>query len=80
MQGDPQYDSWDLKQIESLMRNYQEERGATLDTKLVTLASLWGGLALAAYLVTLPLWGYAILAAIGLGVTAHLLSLRTLRA
>ena len=61
------------------LRNYQEERGATLGTKIVTLASLWGGLALAAYLVSPPLWGYAILAAIGLGVTAHLLRLSTIR-
>ncbi len=60
------------------LRQYQEERGATVGTKIVTLASLWGGLALAAYLVTPPLWGYAILAVIGLGVTAHLLRLRTL--
>ncbi len=62
------------------LRHYQEEHGATLGTKIVTLTSLWGGLALAAYVVTPPLWGYAILATIGLGVTMHLLRLRTLRA
>ena len=61
------------------LRNYSEHRGATLHTKIVTIAMLWAGLALSAYLVTPPLWVYAILAAVGVGVTAHLLHLRTLR-
>ena len=61
------------------LRNYSEHRGATLSTKIGTIAMLWAGLALSAYLVTPPLWVYAILAAVGVGVTAHLLRLRTLR-
>ena len=61
------------------LRNYSERRGATLGTKIVTIAMLWAGLALSAYLVTPPLWVYAILAVIGAGVTAYLVRLRTLR-
>ncbi len=61
------------------LRNYSEHRGATLSTKIGTIAMLWAGLALSAYLITPPLWVYAILAAVGVGVTAHLLRLRTLR-
>ncbi len=61
------------------LRNYSERRGATLGTKAATLVMLWAGLALSAYLITPPVWIYAILAAVGVGVTAHLLRLRTLR-
>ena len=61
------------------LRNYSEHRGATLSTKIVTIAMLWAGLALSAYLITPPMWVYAVLAAVGVGVTAHLLRLRTLR-
>ena len=61
------------------LRTYSEHGGATLRTKIVTIAMLWAGLALSAYLITPPMWVYAILAAVGVGVTAHLLRLRTLR-
>ena len=40
---------------------------------------LWASLALSAYLIAPPVWIYAILAAVGVGVTTHLLRLRTLR-
>ena len=61
------------------LRNYSERGGATPGTKAVTIATLWAGLALSAYLITPPMWVYAILAAVGVGVTTHLLRLRTLR-
>lgn len=62
------------------LRNYSEQRGATPATKAVTIAMLWVGLAISAWLLApSPLWLNAILATVGVGVTAYLLSLRTLR-
>ena len=62
------------------LRNYSEHRGATPGTKAVTIAMLWIGLALSAWLLApSPVWLNAILAAVGVGVTAYVLSLRTLR-
>lgn len=61
------------------LRDYKERRGATVGTKLVSLASLWAGMSLSAFLIEPPLWVDALLAAIAVGVTWHLLSLNTLR-
>ncbi len=62
------------------LRDYSERRGATPAVKAVTVAMLWGGLALSAWLLTpSPVWLYAILAAVGVGVTTYVLRLRTLR-
>ncbi len=61
------------------LRNYSEHRGATPGTKLVTIVMLWVGLAISAWLIApAALWVYAILVAVGLGVTAYVLRLRTL--
>ncbi|MEP7216558.1 MAG: YbaN family protein [Anaerolineaceae bacterium] len=60
------------------LRNYREHRGATLGTKIWSLATLWAGLAIAFYIVGNPWVGLA-LGAVGLGVSIHLLKLRTLR-
>ena len=61
------------------LRNYHEERGATLSTKVVTIALLWIGIGAAAYWISAPMWLNAVLAAIALGVTIHLARLKTLR-
>lgn len=61
------------------LRNYSEHRGATPGTKIVTIVTLWVGLAISAWLIAPPLWVYAILAAVGLGVTTYVLRLRTMR-
>ena len=61
------------------LRNYSEHRGATPATKAVTIAMLWIGLAISAWLITPEAWIYAILAAVGVGVTTYVLRLRTLR-
>ena len=65
------------------LRNYHEERGATARAKAATIAVLWIGLGVSAWLLgppawVYPAWVYAVLAAVGVGVTAHLLRLRTL--
>ncbi|MGE5596235.1 MAG: YbaN family protein [Hyphomicrobiales bacterium] len=61
------------------LREYREERGATIGTKVVSLLSLWVGIGIAAWVFRDMLWLDALLGAIAIGVTIHLLSLRTLR-
>lgn len=58
-------------------RNYQEERGATIRTKIVALTTLWLGIAASAYIFHLPLWVDAILVVVATVVSIHLLMLRT---
>ena len=60
------------------LRNYRELRGATVGTKAWSLLTLWAGLAITYYLVGYLLVGMLLLA-VGIGVTFHLLKLRTLR-
>jgi uncharacterized membrane protein YbaN (DUF454 family) len=61
------------------LRDYRERRGATLGTKLFSIATLWAGMGFSAFLLEPPIWVDAMLAAIALGVTWHLVSLKTLR-
>ena len=59
--------------------HYREHRGATLGTKIWSIVSLWAGLAITYYLVGNQ-WIGLVLLAVGVGVSIHLLKLRTLRA
>ncbi len=61
------------------LRNYREHRGATPGTKIWSLVTLWAGLATTFYFIG-NLWIGLMLAAVGVGVSIHLLRLRTLRA
>lgn len=61
-----------------MLRDYHEGRGATLKTKVFSIAFLWAGLAVAIWFVP-NLWVDAVLVAIGAGVTVHLVRLRTVR-
>lgn len=61
------------------LRNYRMHRGATLGTKIWSLAALWAGLGLTYYLLG-NVWVGVLLLAVGAGVSVHLLRLRTLRA
>ncbi len=60
------------------LRHYQEGGGATMRTKVASIALLWAGLVLAAWLVGNG-WVALVLGAIGLAVTVHLVRLRTVR-
>ncbi len=62
------------------LRDYRENRGATAGTKVASVSSLWGGMALSAYLVQPPVWVDSLLAAIAIAVTWHLFSLKSIRA
>ncbi len=60
------------------LREYREEKGATLQTKVVSIATLWIGIGASEYFID-NLWIRLGLVAIALGVTTHLVLLRTIR-
>jgi uncharacterized membrane protein YbaN (DUF454 family) len=59
-----------------ILRDYNEGRGATMQTKVTSIGALWLGLGLAAWWLWNP-WIDLALAAIGVAVTVHLVRLRT---
>lgn len=61
------------------IRNYREGRGITLIHKVMALTLLWATIGYAAWFLVQPWWGKAGLAAIAVGVTIHLLTVKTLR-
>ena len=62
----------------SYIRNYREYRAITLRAKVVTLVLLWATIGYSALAVASAWWLRSLLAAIAIGVTIHLLHLRTL--
>lgn len=60
------------------LKDYKEERGATVGAKVMAIGSLWIGIAVSEYLLD-PLWLRVALGLIALAVTVHLLRLRTIR-
>ena len=60
------------------IRTYREYRAIPLQVKIVALVLLWGVIGLTAWRVVSAWWIRAVLGAIAVGVTAHLLQLRTL--
>ena len=62
----------------SYIRNYREHRAITLRAKVVTLVLLWATIGYSALAVATTWWLRALLAAVAIGVTTHLLHLKTL--
>lgn len=60
------------------IRNYREKRGITPRHKVITITVLWAGIGYAALFVSPHLWLTLLLFAIAVGVTIHLLTLKTL--
>lgn len=60
------------------IRNYREHRAITLGAKIITLTVLWATLGFTALRMVDRTWVRLVLLAVGLGVSAHVLSLRTL--
>jgi hypothetical protein len=75
----PRFHSWLLSNrvFGTYLRNYYEGRFMRPLHKAVTLALLWVTLGLTAWLVVEALWLRIVLGAVALGVTAHLLALRS---
>lgn len=61
----------------SYIRNYREHRAMTLEAKISILASLWITMLLTMIFALNNGWLRALLAAIGVGVTLHVLKLKT---
>ena len=60
------------------IRNYREGRGMPRSTKILTFAGLWLTLGMSAAFATSALWLRLLLATVGVGVTIHLLRLKTI--
>jgi len=60
------------------LRAYKEERGATVGTKVWSVVTLWAGIGVSEYFIGIP-WVQLLLIAIGVAVTVHLVTLRTIR-
>jgi len=60
------------------LRDYREERGATVGTKVFSIGSLWVGIGASEFVVD-AMWVRLLLLAIAAAVTIHLLKLRTIR-
>ncbi len=63
----------------SYIRNYREGRGIPLISKVVALALLWLTIGASAIFVVPVLIGKIVLVAIAIGVTIHLLSVKTFK-
>ena len=60
------------------IRHYREHRAITLRAKVVTLLLLWGVMGYTAFGVVAAWWMRALLGVIAVGVTIHILHLKTL--
>lgn len=60
------------------IRNYREHHAIPLSTKIVALALLWSSISYSAVCVVAQWWLRGLLGAIAVGVTIHLLRLKTL--
>lgn len=61
------------------IRQYREHKAISRQTKLATITLLWGTLAFSGLVVLEVLWGRLLLLAVGVGVTLHVLSMKTLK-
>jgi uncharacterized protein len=59
------------------IRNYREGRGIPLKEKMLVMAVLWLTIGFSAGFVVSPLWGKLLLLCIAVGVSAHLLTVKT---
>ncbi len=67
------------KRLGRYVRQYRENRAIPLKAKLATLALLWATLAFSGLAVATALWARLLLLAVGVGVTLHLLAMKTLK-
>jgi uncharacterized membrane protein YbaN (DUF454 family) len=61
------------------IKNYREKRGIPSRVKISTISILWIAIALSAYFATESFLVRAILVLIAIGVTVHILSMRTMK-
>jgi hypothetical protein len=77
----PRFHRWLLgnRVFGSYIENYRSGRGLSLTEKVVTIATLWIALAITAATAVGVWWGRALLLAVAIRVTTHLLRLPTYR-
>ncbi len=74
----PRFHDWLIRHriFGELIAAYRERKGMTVLNKVVTLLTLWFTMAVSAYLVPI-VWVHLTLATIGIGVTIHIVRMRT---
>jgi uncharacterized membrane protein YbaN (DUF454 family) len=74
----PRFHSWLMNNrlFGAYIRDYREGRAMRPMHKCVSLLLLWSVLGLTGWLAVSSIWVRALLAAVGIGVTVHLLALR----
>ncbi len=81
MKSSPKANEW-LKNnrfLGAYLRNYHDKTGLTITTKAVNIGLLWISISLSAYFLTDELFIRLLLLAIAIGVTIHLLMIKTKR-
>jgi uncharacterized membrane protein YbaN (DUF454 family) len=80
VRSSPRLYAWLLnhKWFGSYIRHYREHKAIPLRAKVVVLALLWGSIGYAAIGVAKAWWLRALLVAIAVGVTTHVVRLKTL--
>jgi len=61
------------------IKQYREHKAIPRQTKLATLLLLWSTLAFSALVVLDSVWARLLLLAVGIGVTLHVLSMKTMK-
>lgn len=81
LRGSPRLHGWLLghRRLGRIVRQYRENRAVPLKAKLATLGLLWATLLFSAIVAADALWLRLLLLAVGIGVTLHVASMRTLR-
>ena len=76
----PRFHDWLISHpvFGQIIAAYRERRGMSVRYKAMTLLSLWLAIGVSAYVVPLP-WVRVVLAAIAIGVTVHIIRMRTRR-
>jgi hypothetical protein len=80
MRSSPRLYNWLIhhKWFGDYIRHYREHRAVTLKSKIIALVMLWGVIGYTAFGVIDNWWIRGVLGVIAVGVTLHLLHLRTL--
>jgi hypothetical protein len=79
--GSVRYRDWLLNHpvLGPYIHNYTRYHGITRKAKIRTITVLWATLGLSGYLLWPTVWVLILLLAVGIGVSWHLISLRTIR-
>lgn len=79
--GSPKHYEWLLnhKHLGSYIRNFREHRAIPLRAKVLSVSLVWITLLYCALYMVAQLWLKALLIALAIGISAHILSFKTLR-